>query len=256
MTPETIGVRGSQIELLRAGGGPPLLYLHSAGGNVWIPFLETLAKDFTVIAPSHPGFGPSQGLERIDSIHDLVFHTIDLMDGLGLDKPVVVGLSLGGWLAAEIAVHHPERVAKLGLISAVGLWVEGAPIADLFLASPPEARRLLFHEPESALALTVIPDDPSPEVLTEVLKSREASARIGWNPYFCDPKLAERLYRVKAPTLVVWGDDDRLVPPAHGAAYARGIRDAKLVTIERCGHAPPLERARETAAAILAFLDR
>src|SRR5262249_22166333 len=157
----------------RAGRGTPLLYLHSAGGNVWGPFLDRLAAEFTVVAPTGPGVGRSEGLDRIDTIHDLVFHTVDLLDALGLGPLPVVGLSLGCWLAAELAVHHPERVAKLVLIDAVGLRVEGAPIAEFFLLGPEETRRLLFHDPESALARSLVPDEPSSELLEEVLKARE-----------------------------------------------------------------------------------
>lgn len=250
----TIDLHGVKTELWRHGSGAPLLYLHSAGGSFWSPFLDLLAKRFTVIAPTLPGFGGSEGLDRIDTIEDLVFQTIDLLDALGLDRVPVAGLSLGGWLAAELAVHHPHRVAKLVLIDAVGLKVEGAPIADLFLADPPEARRLLFADPESDLARQIVPDDPPDDLLMEILKSREASARIGWNPYFHDPKLRSRLYRVKAPTLVVWGEDDKLVSIAHAEAYRDGIAGAKLVTIPGTGHAPSLEKPEDTAKAVLAFL--
>jgi len=249
-----VDVHGTRVELLRGGSGVPLLYLHSAGGNVWAPFLDRLAERFTVIAATHPGFGRSGGLEKIDTIHDLVFHVVDLLNTLGLTRLPIVGLSLGGWIAAELAVFHPERVEKLVLLDPVGLRVEGAPVAEFFLAGPAEARRLLFHEPESPLARTFVPDDPSPEVLDEVLKAREATARVGWNPYMHDPRLAERLYRIAAPTLVVWGDDDRLVPIAHGEAWAKGIRGAKLVTIPACGHAPPFERPEETARIVVEFL--
>ena len=252
--PSVIEVRATPVECLRRGSGPPLLYLHSAGGNLWGPFLDRLAERFSVVAPTHPGFGRSGGLEKIDGIHDLVFHVVDLLDVLGLPRVPVVGLSLGGWIAAELAVLHPERVSQLVLIDPVGLAVEEAPIAEFFLAGPAEARRLLFHEPDSPLARSFVPDDPSPEILEEALKAREATARVGWNPYMCDPKLRERLYRVTAPTLVVWGDDDQLVPLAHGKAYARGIDGAKLVTIAACGHAPPLECPEETARVVLEFL--
>lgn len=249
-----LDLRGAGIEILTAGSGEPLLYLHSAGGNIWGSFLEDLAGSYRVVAPTHPGFGGSGGLEGIDTIADLVFHAIDLMNELGLERPIVAGLSLGGWLAAELAVHYPERVSKLVLIDPVGIWVEGAAIEDLFIVDPKGARRLLFHEPESELARMVVPDEPSPEILLEALKARAATARVGWNPFLFDPRLRERLYRVKAPTLVVWGDDDKLVPLAHGHAWAEGIRGAKLEILKNCGHAPVLEKPAETSAAVLRFL--
>lgn len=251
-----VDVRGARTELFRKGKGEPLVYFHSAGGPLWGDFLERLSARFDVIAPTLPGFGGSEGLERIDTIGDLVFHTVDLLDALGLASASVAGLSLGGWLAAELAVHHPERVSRLVLIDAVGLKVEGAPIEFFFLADPPEARRLLFADADSEVARTLVPDDPPDEMLAEILKAREATARIGWNPYLHDPKLRERLYRVTAPTLVVWGEDDRLLSVAHGEAYASGIAGAKLVTIPGTGHAPSLEKPEDTARVVLEFLAR
>ena len=252
-----IDVHGSSIEYLKGGSGAPLLYLHSAGGEAaWLPFFELLAKHFTVYAPAAPGFAGSSGLEKIDTIEDLVFHTVDVMDALGLDEASVVGLSLGGWLAAELAVHHPRRVRRLVLISAVGLHVEGAPVADLFGVNPAGARQLIFRDPESALARQMISDTPSPDELEAALKAREATARIGWNPFLHDPKLRGRLYRVQAPTRIIWGDSDRLVPLAHGEAYRDGIERADLKVVKRSGHAPPFEQPEETAKLVVEFLEQ
>lgn len=253
----TLDIQGARTEILRRGSGSPLVYFHSAGGSFWSPFLERLSERFTVIAPTLPGFGGSEGLDRIDTIHDLVFHAVDVLDALGLERAPVAGLSLGGWLAAELAVHHPRRVEKLVLLNAVGLYVEEAPVPEnFFLADPAEARRILFADPESAVAMAVIPDEPSDELLGEVLKAREATARVAWNPYFHDPKLPSRLYRVKAPTLVVWAEEDRLVSLAHGKAYAKGIAGATLVTVPKTGHALPLEKPDETARIVVDFLGR
>ena len=253
---EQLTVRGTSIQLFSGGSGEPLLYLHSAGGEVsWLPFFEQLARHYRVYVPAHPGFGQSEGLDKIDGMEDLVFHYTDLMDELGLVQPYVVGLSLGAWLAAELAVRYSQRVRKLALVSAVGLRVPGHPIADIFAANPAETRRLLFADPDSSLAKTFIPEDPSPEVLSNVLKARAATARVGWNPYLCNPKLRERLYRVQVPTLIVWGEADRLVPRAHGDAYRDGIAGSQLVSIPDCGHAPPFEKPQETVAALMQFFE-
>jgi pimeloyl-ACP methyl ester carboxylesterase len=248
-------LHGTKIQLLSGGSGEPLLYLHSAGGElVWLPFFEQLSRSFTVYLPAHPGFSKSEGLEKIDTMEDLVFHYIDVMDALGLIQPYVVGLSLGGWLAAELATRYPNRIRKLVLIDAVGLRVPGAPIADIFAATPAETRHLIFHDPQSDLARLFVPDVPSPELLENTLKAREATARVGWNPLLCNPKLRERLYRITVPTLVIWGESDRLVPVAHGKAYQDGIAGAKLVVLEQCGHVPPFEKPEETAKIVTAFL--
>jgi|GraSoiStandDraft_16_1057320.scaffolds.fasta_scaffold237511_2 pimeloyl-ACP methyl ester carboxylesterase len=252
---DRIDVHGATVQYLHGGSGAPLLYLHSAGGEIaWLPFFDLLARQFTIYVPASPGFAGSTGLERIDTIEDLVFHTVDVLDALGLEQPSVVGLSFGGWLAAELAVHHPHRVRRLVLVSAVGLRVDGAPVADLFAASPTAARGLVFRDPDSPLARQFIPDQPSPEQLEAALKAGEATARVGWNPFLHDPKLRDRLYRVKAPTRVIWGDSDRLVPIAHGKAYRDSIAGADLKIVPGCGHAPPFELPEETARLVLDFL--
>lgn len=250
-----LDIRGRRIQGLRGGAGPPLLYLHSAGGEVvWLPFFERLAEHFTVYVPAHPGFAQSEGLDRIETIEDLVFHYVDVLDALGLEQPMVAGLSLGGWLAAELAVHHPRRVRKLVLINPVGLKVDTAPVADIFAAFPVELRHLVFHDPESELARSFIPDEPTPEQLEATLKAGEATARVAWNPFFYDPKLRDRLYRIRVPSLIVWGESDRLVSIDMGKAYQEGIAGARLVTIKACGHAPPFEQPDETASIITEFL--
>jgi 2-hydroxy-6-oxonona-2,4-dienedioate hydrolase len=249
-----LDIRGTRIQMLTGGVGDPLLYLHSAGGEVGgLPFFELLSRHYTVYVPAHPGFGKSEGLDKIDTMEDLVFHYTDLLDQLGLAQPYVAGLSLGGWLAAELATRYANRIRKLVLIDPVGLRVPGAPIAEIFAATPEETRHLVFHDPQSDLAKTFVPDVPSPEVLENTLKAREATARVGWNPYLCNPKLRERLYRVTVPTLIIWGESDRLVPLAHGKAYQQGIAGAQLIILEQCGHAPPFEKPQETARLLTEF---
>jgi len=249
-----LNIRDTKIQMLKGGSGDPLLYLHSAGGEmVWLPFFDLLSQHYTVYVPAHPGFSQSEGLEKIDTIEDLVFHYTDVMDHLGITQPYVAGLSLGAWIAAELASRYANRIRKLALMNAVGLRVPGAAIADIFAATPAETRNLVFYNPESNLAKMFVPDVPSPDVLENTLKAREATARVGWNPYLCNPKLRERLYRITVPTLVIWGDSDRLVPLAHGKAYQEGIVGSKLIVLEKCGHAPPFEKPQETAKVLSEF---
>jgi pimeloyl-ACP methyl ester carboxylesterase len=251
---EFLDIRGKNIQMLSGGAGDPLLYLHSAGGEVaWLPFFEQLAQHYRVYVPGHPGFSRSEGLDQIDTIEDLVFHYTDLMDHIGLDRPYVVGLSLGGWLAAELATRYSNRLKKLALINPAGLRVPGSPMADIFAANPQETRRLVFHEPESELARSFIPDEPPQEVLENALRAREATARVGWNPYLCNPKLRSRLYRVTVPTLIVWGESDQLIPLAHWQAYHEWIEGSQLAMIPDCGHAPPFEKPEETVTHLRAF---
>ncbi len=261
-TMEMLQLNGAPVQLLRGGSGSPLLYLHSAGGEVvWLPFHELLARDFQVLAPAHPGFALSEGLDRIDSMEDLVIHYLDLLDLLGLAQVDVVGLSLGGWLAAELATRNPERLRRMVLADAAGLYVPGCDDGfELFqdpLVTPGFARQLrerCFYNPTSEVALNFIPDVIPFDRLLFHYRARQAAARVAWNPYFYNPKLRGRLYRVKCPTLVLWGDSDRLLPLDFARAYHEAIGGSQLKVIERCGHLPPLERPEEFTSAVKEFL--
>jgi pimeloyl-ACP methyl ester carboxylesterase len=251
---EIVRVGGKDIQLFTGGEGPPLLYLHGAGMFRWMPVHDRLAARRRVYLPVQPGFGASQGLEEIEAMDDLVFHTLDVMDALGLARADVVGLSLGGWLAAELALRHPERVQRLVLVDAAGTRVPGVERPDLFLAPAPKARELLFADPTSALATSLLPDALPPERMEMALRGREAAARLLWNTHVQYRKLTSRLGRIKAPTLIVWGAQDRLLPLALGEAYHRGIASSTLTVIERCGHLPPFEQPERFAETVLSFL--
>ncbi len=252
---KTLKVRGQSIQLYEGGGGPPLLYLHGAGTYWWLPAHDRLAARHRVLAPVHPGFGASTGVEEIEDIEDLVFHTLDVLDALGLDRVDVVGSSLGGWIAAELALRQPQRVHRLVLVDAAGIRLPDVPTPDLFLATPPESRELLFADPRGPIAMAAIPDTPPPpEKLVLIMKGREAAARVLWNPHVRYRKLRSRLDRIKTPALVVWGAQDRLFPLAYGEAWAKGLPNARLVTIDRCGHLPLVEAPERFAEATLDFL--
>src|SRR5262249_32696659 len=144
-------LEGKNIQLFEGGSGSPLLYLHGAGTFWWMPVHDLLARSFQVYLPVHPGFGNSQGGEEVETIEDVVFHYIALLDLLGIAKVAIVGLSLGGWIAAELALRRPDRIERLVLVDAAGLRVEGAPTAEFFMATPPQLRSLLFAQAESGL---------------------------------------------------------------------------------------------------------
>ena len=250
----SVKVGGKAIQVFAEGTGAPLLYLHGAGAYWWMPVHDLLAARHRVHLPVHPGFGASEGFEDIEGMDDLVFHTLDVMDALGLARADVVGLSLGGWLAAELALRHPDRVGRLVLADAAGTRVPGVERPDLFMAGPARARELLFADPGSPLARQLVPDLPPPERLEAVLRGREAAARLLWNTAVPYRKLTSRLGRIKAPTLVVWGAEDRLLPLPFGEAYRRGIPGARLETLDRCGHLPPFEQPERFARLVLDFL--
>jgi pimeloyl-ACP methyl ester carboxylesterase len=255
----TIEVRGKRVRVLVGGQGPALLYLHGLGADVdWLEAHERLSARFTVYLPAHPGFDDSSGVEEIDGVLDYVLHYVDLLDVLGLAAAPVVGTSLGGWIAAELAALYPERVAKLVLVDAVGLWIDAAPLGELFGSTPPELAQLLFHDQQHPIAqmmraITSFAEVPEELALAQ-MKAMEAAAKIGWNPYLHDPKLERRLCRVTAPTLVLWGREDAFAPLVYGERWRDRIPGARLEVIAACGHLPPVERPEAFAAAVERFL--
>jgi pimeloyl-ACP methyl ester carboxylesterase len=247
---------GTEIELIRGGAGRPLLIFHGAWGNPgWLTYLNHLATDFEIYLPTHPGFGNSQRHPGLETIHDLVDFYLDFLDHFWLDRPALMGFSLGGWLAAELAATCPERFDKLVLVGAAGLRVEEAPIADIFLATKAELMALSFHDAKSVGELErICPPAPSEAQSLAKERSQIMAQVLAWKPYMHNPKLPYRLHRIRMPTLVVWGRQDGIVPPAHGEAYANAIPDARLKLIDRCGHAPHLERPGEFTSLVREFL--
>ncbi len=248
-------VGGVRTHLLRGGRGAPLLVLHPEyGADQWVPYHDLLAARFQVLAPDHPGFGQSERPEWLDGVDDLVFHYVDLLDALGLERAAVLGISLGGWIAAELAVAHPSRVDRLILVGAGGIKIDGVERFDLFLHPIEETLQRLFHDPTRAAQL--LPTEMGPDVIVRGYREATTLARLTWNPYFYSPKLARRLRRVTAPTLVVWGEDDAFLPPQYGEAYAQYIPNATLVRIPRCGHLVPYEQAHAFSEHVIEFLER
>jgi pimeloyl-ACP methyl ester carboxylesterase len=254
--PESIDLHGRPTVVLHGGEGAPFVYLHSTLGEsfMWMPFYQKWARQFQVYVPTHPGFGQSGGFDQIDTIEDMAFHYLELFDALGLEQVNLGGVSLGGWIAAEFAVRWPERVRRLWLAAAPGLWVEGQPLADLFVAvqNRTKLRRLLFHDPDSFIAQMIISEYPDDDKLLMGYQSMTVLARLVWErPY--NPRLAARLHRIHCPTLLVWGDDDRLVPPAYGEAYQKLIPNAELKLIKDCGHVLMFEKEAEFGELIANF---
>lgn len=252
----TLNVGGVDTTVQVLGKGDPVLYLHGLGAaGVMLPIHAALAASRTVYAPHHPGFGQSSLPDWFDDFDDVVLHYAGLLDALGVGKVTLVGHSFGGWVAAELAAFFPERVEKLVLISAGGLRVPNAPATDINVLGPDQIVMRSFHNPQVAMA--VMGDVSNPAVLfgkiMQDYTERSVLARLSWNPGH-DPKLLRRLARLKAPTLVVWGANDQIIPPAHGEAYRDAIQGARLSMVADCGHVPVVEQAVSTAALVADFV--
>jgi pimeloyl-ACP methyl ester carboxylesterase len=248
-----VEVRGTRIRVLRGGSGAPLLFLHGASGHVgWLPVFERLSQRFDVIAPEHPGFGRSDDPVWLDRPSDLAYFYLDLIQALKLDDVHLMGTSLGGWISAELAVRNTARLASLTLICAVGIVASGAPIDDMFRMTPEEnARRFYFDSDRVRRRLEALAS-ADPRVL---VRNRATVVRLAY-PDFANPKLAKWLHRVDVPTLLIWGEEDGLVPPRFGEAYRDRIVGSQLVVIPRAGHAPFEEEPEAFVKAFDSFLER
>jgi pimeloyl-ACP methyl ester carboxylesterase len=246
---EPLDLNGRRTQVAVGGDGPPLLYLHSAAGEsiAWMDLLTGLADEHTVHAPLQPGFFESEGLEQIRDIEDLTYHYLALIDARGWERIDVMGCSVGGWIALELAARHPERIGRLVLAASAGIRIPDVPMADMFritVGQEERARELLFHDPTHPLAAVALPSfsDLPEEQLGAFIKAMAATAKVAWNPYMHNPRLEGLLGRISAETLIVWGEDDRMIPLAYGERLTELIPGARLETIPECGHAIWLER--------------
>jgi pimeloyl-ACP methyl ester carboxylesterase len=259
----SLGAGRPAIEVLEAGQGTPLVYLHGAGGiPVWEEILPRLAERHRVVAPLLPGFGRSEGLELLDEPQDLFLHAFDVLEALGLERPPIVGESLGGWMAAEMAALRPREVGRLVLLAPIGLWRDEAPVVDMFGHMTHELVPYLFHDQSCAaaqrmLSLTAMfsERDDRTEEQVELLIGLIRGFRTAAKFLFPIPEhgLERRLWRIRTPTLVLWGENDRFVAPLYGKIFAEKIEGARLETIPHAGHLLASEAGEACAAAIERF---
>jgi pimeloyl-ACP methyl ester carboxylesterase len=252
---ETIAIAGVELDLFQDGEGSPILFLHGAQGFApEHPYVRLLSARHHLIAPSHPGFGQSSLPDWIDATEDIAYIHLELMDRLGLAQVDVIGCSLGGWIAAELATKSPTSVRRMVLVGPVGVKtgpIDKLDIPDIFATPQNQMERLLFHDPER---MRIDPSQLTDDQLAISARNRETLALLVWEPYMHNPKLRHRLHRVTAPTLFLRGESDGLVSAEYLAAYARLLPNARIGTIAAAGHAPHMEQPEAFAAKVLAFL--
>jgi pimeloyl-ACP methyl ester carboxylesterase len=248
-------VNGASLELIERGAGRPLLFLHPfIGIEPTQAVLDRLAEGARVLAPTHPGFGRSQLPKSFDSVDDLAYCYLDLMDELDLRDVILAGVSFGAWIAAAMAIKSTARLSHLVLANAIGIKVgdrETRDMVDIF--SVPESRFIelaYFDAKAGTLDYKSLP----PERVLAASRNREATARYAWSPYMHDPKLRGRLHRIRIPTLMLWGANDRLLSESYGRAYCAAIPGARFELIECAGHFPHLEQPDTFADRVFAFV--
>jgi pimeloyl-ACP methyl ester carboxylesterase len=259
MTAESAGdslvINGLRIDTIERGSGRPILFLHAENGiEPAMQAIDELARHARVIAPSHPGFGRSEVAKEMRTVDDLSYFYLDLLDHLDLRDVTVVGVSLGAWIAAEIAVKSTARMTRLVMANAVGVKLgerEKRDIVDVFAIMENEYLELVYADP--AVGKRDYKALPEAEVLAAA-RAREATARLAWNPFFHNPKLKNRLHRIRIPTLFLWGTHDRMLTEDYGRAYSALIKGARFEMVERAGHFPDHEQPKAFAEKVMAFM--
>lgn len=250
--------RGARCRVLEAGSGMPVVFLHSAGGLLADnPFLDQLAARYHVFAPELPGYGESTGEDLLEDMLDFTLHGWDVVAALELKRPHLIGHSMGGMMAAEMAAVAPGDLDRLVLVGAAGLWMDEHPIPDIFAMLPAQLAEALFHDPAAGQALlTGGVDFSNMDALKDFYLANQRRLAMAGKILFPIPnrRVSKRLYRVTAPTLILWGAGDRLIAPAYADRWASLIAGSKVERIAEAGHMLPYEQPAAFVAAVSRFL--
>jgi len=252
-----IDAAGIQVQIRRGGNGPTLLVMHGEFGVPgWLDAYDRLARSFDVIVPSLPGFGASTRPDWIMSVHDLAAWVTWLARDLRIATPVnVIGFSLGGWVAAELATVAPQFFKKLVLVGAMGVKPEAGEIFDYFLESGKTGHRRAFFQPDQCAEFArYYGKEMSVDEAEQIEQHREMTCRIAWKPYMHSLTLPHLLPAIVTPTLVVWGAHDRITPLSSAHVYQRSIKGSRLVSIDQAGHMPEMEQPETFVQAVRGFL--
>jgi len=250
--------RDINVHIAEGGSGKTnLIYLHGFNGfEEWPSFLDELEQDFHIYVPSHPGISNSDGLDKIDDLWDLILFYEELINQLNISNTVLIGHSYGGMIAAELAAHLGDQISKLVLIDSLGLWLNKAPIPDIFMLTPSERRDLSWHKPHSETAQyhenSFYDGLNKDEANLERTKTLMAVGKFCWP--IPDKGLEKRIHRINAPTLLVWGQHDQIVSEEYGHSFQRLIPGSTLTIIKESGHIPHVESKSDFIETTLDFL--
>jgi pimeloyl-ACP methyl ester carboxylesterase len=244
-------IAGVDLELEERGEGPPLLFLHAGEGLApERPWLDLLARRYRVIAPSHPGYGRSSLPDWMMTVDDLAYLYLDLADRLGLTDATLMGACFGGWIAAEMAVRDTRRFGRLVLVDALGVkhgGITDRDIADMHAIPRERFIELAWADPaKAAVDYTQMPESE----LAAIVRGQQAFAQFGWKPYMHNPRLKHWLHRIDIPTLLLWGEQDRIVTPEYGEGFRATIPGARMRVIPNAGHFPHWEQPEAFAEAV------
>ena len=238
--------------LRRTGAGEPMLFLHGAGGMpAWLPFFDRLADRFDLLVPDHPSYGRSPTPEWLDDVGDLGYFYLDFLDALELTDVHVIGQSLGGWIALEMAVRNTARIKSLTLMAPAGIRIKGKPAANVMIMDRTQLMTALYADPKLAEQMLAL--EPTPEQIAEIVNNNVATARLAWQPRLFNPNLRKWLHRIDVPTHIIWGAQDQIIAPDYGPEFTGLIDGAALTMIENAGHIPQVEQLDALMAALDEF---
>ncbi len=247
---QKLTVNGNQVVMLTAGKGEPLMFFHGAGTVTGFDSLLPWAEKFKVMIPYHLGFGESGDDLTINEMHDYVMHYMDLFDQLGLDEVNLVGLSMGGWMAARFAAHYGHRVKRLALVAPAGLRVPEHPTVDIFKLTPEELVTSLVYNFD--VLKPFLPTGHDVNFIVDRYRESSSFARIAWDRLH-DPKLPRYLHRLTMPTLILWGKQDRIIPVQQADVWSNHISGSKVHLVPRAGHLV-LDEKPSAVSAVAKFL--
>jgi pimeloyl-ACP methyl ester carboxylesterase len=250
---KTLHHRGVDLKYRTAGNGPVLVLLHGANGSMsLLPIVEELAEKFQIILPDHPGFGDTKQADWISSISDLAYFYLDIIETMDLDDIHLLGHSMGGWIAAEMAICNSHNIKSLTLVSSAGIAVEGTPMGDLFSWSPKEAASQVFAQKE--FVDQMLAHEPSKDELAVMQKNRQMAMLLCQKAQFQNPDLKKWLHRLRKPTLILWGDSDGIFPEPFAHAYHDLVPNSDLEIYKDCGHVPMVEARKEFLERLIDFM--